>query len=207
MVAQSSHKNWADTGVPNPREHHICMCNLYRLRPGPIPVARCLCRVGRYGPPEETSRKEVPSIASVVVRSGECSMESRMHRSRNAAMTCPWPAQCLVGDKGKRYAERHQESRIHFIHHGTPTHSQHQCILGRGFRARQGIINEWLRRNLNGCKVRTRMCCPAQAGGCTGGATMSPFGTFRTSPSRAMFVSRVARTGSETRGGPELTHR
>jgi SRSO17 transposase len=31
-------------------------------------------------------------------------------------------------------------------------------MLGRGFRARQGIISEWLRRNLNGCKARTRMC-------------------------------------------------
>jgi hypothetical protein len=91
-------------------------------------------------------------------------MESRMRRSRNATMTCPWPAQCLVGGKGKRYAERHQEGRIPFIHHGTPTHSQHQRILGRAFRARQGIINEWLRRNLNGCKVRKRMCCPVQAG-------------------------------------------
>ena len=92
-------------------------------------------------------------------------MESRMRRSGNAAMACLWPAQCLVGGKGKRYPERHQEGRIHFIHHGTLTHSQHERILGRGFRARQGIINEWLRRNLNRRKARTRMCCPVQARG------------------------------------------
>jgi hypothetical protein len=85
-----------------------------------------------------------------------------MRRSRNAAL---WPAEGLVGGKGKRDAERHQEDRIYFVHHGTPTHSQHQLILGRGFRGRQGIINEWLRRNLNGCKARTRMCCLAQATG------------------------------------------
>src|SRR5258706_5782795 len=88
-----------------------------------------------------------------------------MHRSRNTATDCPRPAEGLAGGKGKRDAERHQESRIQFVHHGTPTHSQHQRILGWGFRARQGIINEWLRRNLNGCKARTRMCCLVQAGG------------------------------------------
>jgi hypothetical protein len=53
-------------------------------------------------------------------------MEGRMRRSRNAA---PWPAEGLVGGKGKRNAEGHQEGRIHFVHHGTPTHSQHQRIL------------------------------------------------------------------------------
>ena len=110
------------------------------------------------------SRKESPSNASVVMRSSEWSMESRMHRSRNATMTCLWPAQCLVGGKGKRYAERHQEGRIHFIHHGTPTHSQHQRILGRGFRARQGIINEWLRRNLNGCRFARECAVPCKRG-------------------------------------------
>src|SRR5258706_10111672 len=89
----------------------------------------------------------------------------RVRRSRNATRTRLRAAECLAGGKGNRYAERHQEGRIHFIHHGTPTHSQHECILGRGFRARQGIINEWLRRNLNGCKARTRMCCLVQAGG------------------------------------------
>ena len=98
------------------------------------------------------------------MRSSKCSMESRMHRSRNATMTCLWPAQCLVGGKGKRYAERHQEGRIHFLHHGTPSHSQHQRILGRGFRARRGIMNEWLRRNLNGCRFARECAVPCKRG-------------------------------------------
>src|SRR5260370_40121420 len=111
--------------------------------------------------PKEVSRKEIASMAPEVVRPSERSMESRMGRSRNATL---WPAEGLVGGKGKGDAERHQESRIHFVNHGAPTHSQHERILGRGFRARQGIINEWLRRNLNGCKACTRMCCLVQAG-------------------------------------------
>ena len=45
MVQEGWQKNWADIDVPNPREHQICTCNLYRLRPGLIPVARCLRRV------------------------------------------------------------------------------------------------------------------------------------------------------------------
>ena len=149
--------------MPNPREHQICMCNLYRLRPGLIPVARCLRRVDHTVPRRNFPERK-PSNASVVMRSSEWSMESRMHRSRNATMTCLWLAQCLVGGKGKRYAERHQEGRIHFIHHGTPTHSQHQRILGRGFRARQGIINEWLRRNLNGCRFARECAVPCKQG-------------------------------------------
>src|SRR5258705_133366 len=28
-----------------------------------------------------------------------------------------------------------------------------------------GVIYEWLRRNLNGCKARRRMCCLVQEGG------------------------------------------
>ena len=60
MVAKSSHKNWADTGVPNPRGHHICMCKLYRLRPGPIPVARCLGRVGHTVVPRRNFPERSP---------------------------------------------------------------------------------------------------------------------------------------------------
>jgi hypothetical protein len=35
-------------------------------------------------------------------------------------MACQLP-ECLVGDKGKRYAERRYEGRIHFSHHAIPT--------------------------------------------------------------------------------------
>ena len=50
VVAQRSQKNWADIGVPNPRENSICRCNLYRLRSGLISVARRLRRVGHTVP-------------------------------------------------------------------------------------------------------------------------------------------------------------
>ncbi len=50
VVAERSQKNWADIGVPNPRENSICRCNLYRLRSGLISVARRLRRVGHTVP-------------------------------------------------------------------------------------------------------------------------------------------------------------
>jgi len=160
-VARGCQNNRAEIDVPNPREYPVCRCT--RLRSAL--VSACYRRrdvsiesielVVKRSTPEKVSRKEIASTAPEVVESRERSMEARMRRSGN---TAPWPAEGLVGGKGKRNAERHQEGRIYFVHHGTPTHSQHQRILGLGFRARQGIINEWLRRNLNGCKARTRMC-------------------------------------------------
>src|SRR5260370_5349473 len=39
VVREGWQKNSADTGVPNPKGHRICMCNLYRLIPGLISVA------------------------------------------------------------------------------------------------------------------------------------------------------------------------
>jgi hypothetical protein len=39
VVQAGWQKNSADIGVPNPKGHRICMCNLYRLIPGLISVA------------------------------------------------------------------------------------------------------------------------------------------------------------------------
>jgi len=56
-------------------------------------------------------------------------------------MTLPWPAQCLVGGKGKRYARdiRKAAYTLYIMARlliRTSTHTR------PGFRARQGIINE-----------------------------------------------------------------
>ena len=56
VVAESSQKNRADIGVPNPREYR--MCNLYRLRSGLISVARRLRRVGHTVPKRNFPEKK-----------------------------------------------------------------------------------------------------------------------------------------------------
>ena len=50
MVQECWQKNSADIGVPNPREHQICRCNLCRLRSDLISVAQTLRWVGHMVP-------------------------------------------------------------------------------------------------------------------------------------------------------------
>jgi hypothetical protein len=82
-------------------------------------------------------------------------MKSRMRRSRPFAVLSHRRAKSFVRGKCKCDTASNDQRRRNFIvRHGIPTNSQvrelaSQCTIKRAFRARQCIINNWLRRNLN----------------------------------------------------------